>query len=204
VPKPTDFTPRFNRGDKVEGQKYGQGAWIQGIVVRVPSSLRGMYWVTQQENPDLTLTRVKVGGLGEIKQYAPMTEFYQHEMRPIVTATDMKEAKDDISAAWDKVKAVGGDDLLKVKAIDAAIALRGIQVLNEDEVLQNIEAAGSNPNPDPYAYFEQFKSELQTMGNEISAMLIEFGLDMYQIKDVLRYAEKDAKHTLGKSEAVAA
>ena len=70
-----------------------------------------------------------------------------------------------------------------------------------------VEGAGTNPHydrKDPYLYFSQFKSEPQTLGDELAAMLIEFGLDLYQIKDVLRYAEKDAKLTLGKSEAVAA
>ena len=77
----------------------------------------------------------------------------------------------------------------------------------EDLPLRRIEAIGDNPHydrKDPYAYFEQFKSEPQTLGDELAAMLIEFGLDLYQIKDVLRYAEKDAKLTLGKTKAVAA
>jgi hypothetical protein len=51
-------------------------------------------------------------------------------------------------------------------------------------------------NKEPYVYFEQFKEEPQTMGAEIAAMLVEFGLDSTQIREVLRYAEKDAKHTL--------
>jgi hypothetical protein len=70
-----------------------------------------------------------------------------------------------------------------------------------------VSEAGMNPHfdrKDPYLYFSQFKSEPQTLGDELAAMLIEFGLDLYQIKDVLRYAEKDAKLQLGKSEAVAA
>jgi hypothetical protein len=70
-----------------------------------------------------------------------------------------------------------------------------------------VSEAGMNPHfdrKDPYLYFSQFKSEPQTLGDELAAMLIEFGLDLYQIKDVLRYAEKDAELQLGKSEAVAA
>jgi hypothetical protein len=73
--------------------------------------------------------------------------------------------------------------------------------------IAQIESAGMNPHfdrKDPYLYFSQFKSEPQTLGDELAAMLIEFGLDLYQIKDVLRYAEKDAKLQLGKSQAVAA
>lgn len=58
--------------------------------------------------------------------------------------------------------------------------------------------------PDPYAYFEQFKGETQTMGDEISAMLIEFGLDTHQIKEVLRYAEMSAQRTLQQLQVPAA
>ena len=47
-----------------------------------------------------------------------------------------------------------------------------------------------------YNYFEQFKEEPQTMGDEIVSMLIEFKLDQHQIKEVLRYAEMSATRTL--------
>lgn len=57
---------------------------------------------------------------------------------------------------------------------------------------------------DPYAYFEQFREEPQTMGDEISAMLIEFKLDIHQIREVLRYAEMGAKRTLQQLEVGAA
>lgn len=77
----TTWTPKFKVGDKVEGQRPGEDKWIGGIVFCVPNSDRGMYWVTDQENPDLTATRVKIGGLGEIKGFGVVTQFYEKEMR---------------------------------------------------------------------------------------------------------------------------
>lgn len=47
-----------------------------------------------------------------------------------------------------------------------------------------------------YDYFEQFKDELQTLGDEFSAMMIEFKLDLQSIKEVLRYAEQAAKRDI--------
>jgi hypothetical protein len=55
-----------------------------------------------------------------------------------------------------------------------------------------------------YAYFEQFKEEPQTMGDELAAMLVEFGLDLTQIKEVLRYAEMNAKRTLNQMQTAVA
>ena len=57
---------------------------------------------------------------------------------------------------------------------------------------------------DPYAYFEQFKAEPQTMGDEIAAMLVEFKLDQQQIKEVLHYAEMSAKRTLNQLQTAVA
>jgi hypothetical protein len=64
--------------------------------------------------------------------------------------------------------------------------------------------SGITDHKDPYEYFEQFREELQTMGDEISAMLIDFKLDILQIREVLRYAEMDAKRTLQQLEVGAA
>lgn len=200
------FEPKFKVGDVVEGQEYGRGKWIKGIVVRVPDSIRGLYWVTQQENPDLTLTTVKVGGLGEVKQYEPMTRFKESEMRLYtpVTREIMTDTKDQMETAFTNpqtaMEAAGIKDFK-----DTRIVAESIDKL--DSIIGDIDAVGDNPHydsKDVYDYFGQFKSEPQTLGNEISAMLVEFGLDLFQIKDVLRYAEKDAKATLSKSQAVAA
>ena len=126
-----------------------------------------------------------------------------------------EEAVALVKAAWEGVKDVGDFDINEVKAIDAAFGLieteknfnaLAVKAASADPV-ERIEVIGDNPHyerKDPYAYFEQFKSEPQMLGDELAAMLIEFGLDLYQIKDVLRYAEKDAKLTLGKTKAVAA
>jgi hypothetical protein len=209
------FESKFKIGDVVEGQKFGRGKWIKGIICRVPDSIRGMYWVTQQENPDLTLTSVKVGGLGEVKKYEPMTQFKESEMRFFIPVTReiMTDAKDQMETTFTNLQtamdAAGIKDFKDTRVIAESLEKIGSVVTDEEvnEVIHNIDAAGVNPRfdtKDPYAYFEQFKSELQTMGDEISSMLIEFGLDLYQIKDVLRYAEKDAKATLSKSQVVAA
>jgi len=75
------WKPKFKAGDRVEGQRYGKGPWINGIVISLPTCEQGMYWITDQENPDLTVTRVKIGGLGEIKGFGVVTQFYEKEMR---------------------------------------------------------------------------------------------------------------------------
>jgi hypothetical protein len=49
---------------------------------------------------------------------------------------------------------------------------------------------------DPYWHFSQFKDEPQTLAREISGMLLDFGLDLAVIKEVLTIAQKDAKRTL--------
>jgi len=124
------------------------------------------------------------------------------------------EAVAILRTAWDKVVAAGGNDLNRVKMIDFCIKelenpitpLVGDEASDSD-VIQNIEAAGINPHfdkKDPYAYFEQFREEPQTMGDEISAMLIEFKLDQQQIKEVLRYAEMNAKRTLNQMQTAVA
>jgi hypothetical protein len=55
--------------------------WISGIVIRVPRSIRGLYWVTDQKNPDLNARTVRIGGLGEIKGFGSITHFSEKEMR---------------------------------------------------------------------------------------------------------------------------
>lgn len=52
------------------------------------------------------------------------------------------------------------------------------------------------PADDVYAYFDQFKAEPQTLGTEISAMLITLGLDMDTIKRVLEHIVEDADNSL--------
>jgi hypothetical protein len=46
---------------------------------------------------------------------------------------------------------------------------------------------------DPYAYFEQFKDEPQTMASELAAMLLEFRLDEQQTTTVLDLLKKQLK-----------
>ena len=144
-----------------------------------------------------------------------MTQFKESEMRLFIPVTReiMTDAKDQMETTFTNLQtamdAAGIKDFKDARVIAESLEKIGSVVTDEEvnEVIHNIDAAGVNPRfdtKDPYAYFEQFKSELQTMGDEISSMLIEFGLDLYQIKDVLRYAEKDAKATLSKSQVVAA
>ena len=185
-----NWTPRYAKGDKVEAQRYGQGKWITGTVAGIPDSRRGMY------------------GLEDLSE-SGISMFHEAEMRPAVDSMTTREALGQIRSAFEKVKATGGNDLNKVKTLDAALTLIEMnpESVDEDEPIERIESVGQNPHydrKDPYLYFSQFKSEPQTLGDELAAMLIEFRLDLYQIKDVLRYAEKDAKLTLGKTKAVAA
>jgi len=70
--------------------------------------------------------------------------------------------------------------------------------------LVTTDAKAEVDKKDPYAYFERFREEPQTMGDEISAMLIEFKLDQRQIKEVLRYAEMSARRTLNQLQTAAA
>jgi hypothetical protein len=46
---------------------------------------------------------------------------------------------------------------------------------------------------DPYAYFEQFKDEPQTMASELAAMLLEFHLDEQQTTSLLDLLKKQLK-----------
>lgn len=143
----------------------------------------------------------------EVKVYTEAAEaIYAANPHP---KTD-KEAAAALRVGWEKLKAVGGHDLNRVKMIDFCLneIENPITPLGEgDELTQSIEAVGDNPHyerKDPYAYFEQFKAEPQTMGDEISAMLIEFGLDQHQIKEVLRYVEMSAKRTLNQMQTAVA
>jgi hypothetical protein len=67
------------------------------------------------------------------------------------------------------------------------------------ELERTLEEVSSNPQydrQDPYWHFSQFKDQPQTLGTEISGMLLDFGLDLAAIKEVLTIAQKDAKRTL--------
>jgi len=68
-----------------------------------------------------------------------------------------------------------------------------------DQLEETLKEVGVNPDydrQDPYWHFSQFKDEPQTLGTEISGMLLDFGLDLAAIKEVLTIAQKDAKKTL--------
>lgn len=68
-----------------------------------------------------------------------------------------------------------------------------------DQLEETLKEVGVNPDydrQDPYWHFSRFKDEPQTLGTEISGMLLDFGLDLAAIKEVLTIAQKDAKKTL--------
>jgi hypothetical protein len=65
-----------------------------------------------------------------------------------------------------------------------------------ERVLEEVSNDPQYDRQDPYWHFSRFKDDPQTLGTEISGMLLDFGLDLAAIKEVLTIAQKDAKKTL--------
>jgi len=65
-----------------------------------------------------------------------------------------------------------------------------------EEAVANAEVPKLVKGDDVYDYFRQFEKDKQTIATELSAMLVELGLDLQDINEVLRLAAKDAKKTL--------
>ena len=106
---------------------------------------------------------------------------------PIILTAEDQEARDTKEASRKARQVDAGEaDPHLINERDAEITAASRRA---DEIIVR-------DKKDPYAYFEQFTNELQTMGDEISSMLIEFKLDLPSIKEVLRYAEASAKRDL--------
>lgn len=54
--------------------------------------------------------------------------------------------------------------------------------------------------PDPYAYWEQFREEPETLSGELVAMLVELGLDYQQMLRVAELMKKQAKAQVGQAQ----
>lgn len=77
------------------------------------------------------------------------------------------------------------------KAMDDMLA-KGVDV-KASAPLPEVESKPMFDRSDPYAYWEQFREEPQTMSSELVAMLIELGLDCQTVTQVIELMKKEAK-----------
>jgi hypothetical protein len=137
------------------------------------------------------------------KAAAKLPEGYErrgNQMLPVGAVTQtVVEISSDESDVYQEEADCGEDNEPEIQDVEA----------NDDvqQLEQTLTAVGANhkyDSKDAYGYFSQFKDEPQTLGTEISGMLLDFGLDLAVIKKVLRVAEKDATKTLCQVEEAAA